>query len=73
MKAEREKANGRTRGIDIHVPMDVLRHPEDLPLTLRNIVVLLARLIPRDERETFNEYMRVVSALERMFDSLCDD
>jgi hypothetical protein len=72
MKVETANVNERTNTIEIHVSMDVLKYPEVLPLTLRNIVVLLARRIPRGDIETFKAYMSVVCDLERTFRSLND-
>jgi hypothetical protein len=72
MKAEKGKTNGQTNCITIRVSADILRHPEDLPLTLRNIVVLLAGDIPPGERKAFDAYMRVVYELEKTFASLRD-
>ncbi len=73
MKAERERTNGNPKRINIHINADILSRPEDLPLTLRNIVVLLARQIPPGEHKVFIEYMRVVGDLERTFASLQDN
>ncbi len=73
MKAERERTNGNPRRINIHINADILSHPEDLPLTLRNIVVLLAGQIPPGERKVFDAYMRVVYELERTFASQLDN
>lgn len=72
MKAETATINGRTNTIEIHVSMEVLEHPEVLPLALRNIVVLLAGRIPRNDIQAFRAFMDIVSRLEKTFPSLVD-
>ncbi len=70
MEAKRARIDVQNGCIDIHVSMDVLRNPEALPLTLRNIVVALTESVPLDDRETFLEFMGVISKLDAAFDFL---
>lgn len=70
MEAKRARIDVQNGCIDIHVPMDVLRNPEALPLTLRNIVVALTEYVSLDDRKTFLEFMHVVSKLDATFEFL---
>jgi hypothetical protein len=59
---------------------DVLRYPEELPLLLRNIVVLLSREflqgdcweLEEERFKRFEECLKVIAGLERAFPSLVD-
>jgi hypothetical protein len=70
MEAKRARIDVQKGCIDIHVPMDVLRNPEALPLTLRNIVVALTEYVSLDDRKTFLEFMHVVGKLDAAFEFL---
>jgi len=70
MEAKMARLDVQNGCIDVHVPMDVLRNPETLPLALRNIVVALTKYVPFDDRKTFLEFMHVVGKLDATFEFL---
>ncbi|MGI8938657.1 MAG: hypothetical protein ACR2JF_10680 [Iamia sp.] len=70
MEAKMARLDVQNGCIDVHVPMDVLRNPETLPLVLRNIVVALTKYVPLDDRKTFLEFMHVVGKLDATFEFL---
>ena len=76
MKVALMDTNDSTGSLCLRVSADILRHPEELPFVLRNIVVVLSGQIRRgNDRaldEAFDEYMKVLYSLELAFRSLID-
>jgi hypothetical protein len=55
-------------GVRIRLSADEPIHPENLPLFLRNIIVVAATGFKfPDDREAFNAYMAVLCEMERHF------
>jgi hypothetical protein len=70
MEAKQARIDVQNGCIDVHIPMDVLRNPEALPLMLRNIVVALTKYVQLQDRKTFLEFMTVVNKLDATFQFL---